>query len=59
MALNIWAIGLLKKCQKCGREFLVENFLFGTNHTADIGVVCWDCLSEEDRQTARERYKLS
>ncbi len=35
-----------EKCGKCGREMLVEQILFGTNHTASIIVNWKDCLKK-------------
>lgn len=50
--------GDLKQCQGCARDILVERALAGTNHTSGTMVNCWDCLSEEQRQKARELYGI-
>ena len=34
------------KCQKCGREFLVERLLLGIDHTIDVIVSCKECLKK-------------
>lgn len=34
------------KCQKCGKEFLVERLLIGVDHTTDIIVSCKECLQK-------------
>lgn len=34
------------KCQKCGKEFLVERLLIGINHTVDTIVTCKECLKK-------------
>jgi len=33
-----------EKCQTCGKEFLVERLLIGTDHDASVIVSCKDCL---------------
>jgi hypothetical protein len=33
------------KCPGCGRKFLIEKILFGTDHTASTTVTCKECLS--------------
>jgi len=44
---NLRYIWQVVKCQVCGREFLVERVLFGTDHTLDIIVTCKECLKRK------------
>jgi len=34
----------LHKCMVCGREFLVERFLIGVDHTISLNVICRECV---------------
>ena len=51
-------MGDLIHCSKCHRSILVERTMIGTNHTAGISVVCWDCLSENNKVSLIDKYKL-
>lgn len=35
------------KCEICGKEFLVERILVGTDHTIGIIVSCKECLQKK------------
>jgi len=45
-----------EKCQTCGKQFLVERMLIGTEHTASIIVSCKECLKKKglNKQFAKE-----
>ena len=45
------------ECQKCKRRILVERVLFGINHTLEMVVTCWDCLSEEEKGRVKEKIE--
>jgi len=49
-------VGTLKGCPRCGRKILVERSLLGVCHTADIDVICWDCLTKVEKEKAIENY---
>lgn len=51
-------IGQIKNCGKCSRRILVEQIMIGISHTAKVLVLCWDCLDEDRRAWAIEKYKL-
>lgn len=52
-------VGRLVECRNCGRKILVEQALFGVDHTYAIQVTCWECLAEKSRKWATEKYKLT
>lgn len=51
-------VGELVKCEKCGREILVERGLIGIDHTFTILVSCWQCLKKESKKIARKKYQI-
>lgn len=52
------AVGELVTCRKCERKIFIEHCLIGTNHSIGTIVNCWDCLSKEVQEKAKEMYKL-
>jgi hypothetical protein len=46
-------MGHLLKCSVCGKAFVVEIGLIGTNHNAFVNVICMDCyrISDEFRKS--------
>lgn len=56
--MKLPVVGDLFKCPACNRKFLVERGLIGINHTTIMFVTCWDCLTEEEKEKAKEKYKL-
>jgi hypothetical protein len=50
--------GRLIACSKCNRKILVERGLIGTDHTVALMAACWECLTEDEQNTARARYKI-
>ncbi len=56
--IKLPVVGDLLKCSVCKRKTLIERGLIGTNHTNGIFVTCWDCLTEEQKEKAKEKYKL-
>ena len=47
----------IKECSKCNRKILIERSLFGISHTASIGIVCWDCLSDKEKKKVEDYIK--
>lgn len=50
-------IGVLAVC-KCGRKVLVEQAINGSHHTISTNVCCWDCLTTDQKEKAKELYKI-
>lgn len=53
------SIGSLEKCEVCGREILVERIVNGVNHTLQVIITCWECLSKEAKQKAKGMYRVT
>lgn len=51
-------VGRLSVCGSCKREILVETALFGIDHTLGMNAVCWECLTQEQQNEAKKRYRL-
>jgi len=51
-------IGNIRQCNTCGRKFLIEQVLFGINHTLDTIVTCWECCQDSPfiKQNVAELY---
>ena len=45
-----------EKC-KCGKEFLVERFLCGSDHTMSIYVTCKECVKIDNKEFKKKRPK--
>jgi len=39
------------KCPHCGREFLVDMLLLGTDHTASLTVTCKECFRKSVKKS--------
>jgi hypothetical protein len=50
--------GKLLACSKCQKKILVERGLIGVDHTVALTATCWECLTEDQQITARERYQI-
>ncbi len=52
-------VGKLCRCKVCKRMILIMSISFGTRHTTNTEVKCWDCLSEEDKKKAIDFFHFS
>ncbi len=53
-------VGDLIQCsvRSCKRKILVERVMVGTNHTSEIIVTCWSCLSEKGKKKSIGWYGI-
>ncbi|MFX1298400.1 MAG: hypothetical protein ACFFD2_26540 [Promethearchaeota archaeon] len=51
-------IGRIAECRVCGRKVLVEQVLEDTDHTVQLTITCWECLTPAQREKAVRMYDL-
>lgn len=45
-------------CLKCDRKISVKRAVNGNDHTVVTEVMCWDCLSQEDKKKIIKNFDL-
>jgi hypothetical protein len=55
--MNFPMVGKLVKC-KCGKLILVERGINGSDHCIGVNASCWDCLTPEQKEKAKNLYNI-